>query len=79
MSSPFIKFPERNEDIGKTKHYFYEKYKFQRCIGAINYTHIQIRSSGGRRKNIHRNCKQYFFNEQEICNVNFKFLNIVTM
>lgn len=78
LHSQFIRFPETEEEITVTRQDFYAKYKFPRCIGIIDCTHIQIRSPGGEDAEIYRNRKQYFsFNIQAICNVNLKFMNIV--
>jgi len=78
LSSQYIKFPETIEEIAKTRQDFFSKFKFPRCIGTIDCTHIKIRSPGGDNAEVYRNRKQYFsLNVQTICNAQLKFQNIV--
>lgn len=55
LSSKFIRFPETEEEISVTRQEFFSKYKFPRCIGVIDCTHINIRSPGGEDAEIYRN------------------------
>lgn len=42
----FIKFPITEEEVEKVRQGFYQIAKFPRCIGAIDCTHVKIRSPG---------------------------------
>lgn len=43
----YIVFPETNEEIRRTQRMFFQKAKFPRVIGAIDYTHIKFWQSPG--------------------------------
>ncbi|XP_051164287.1 putative nuclease HARBI1 [Leptopilina boulardi] len=73
-----IVFPERNNEIMRTQAGFYRIASFPKVIGAIDCTHIKIKSPGGQNAEIFRNRKGYFsLNVQAICNSNLEFLDIV--
>lgn len=40
---------------------FFNIAKFPGCIGALDRTHVRIRSQGAEVEEIFRNCKSYFF------------------
>lgn len=74
----FIRFPCNEIDIKKTKQDFYNIAKFPLVIGALDCTHVKIRSPGGNSAEIYRNRKSFFsINVQTICNANLKILDIV--
>lgn len=74
----FIKFPTTAEEVETVKQGFYRIAKFPRCIGAIDCTHIKIRSPGGDNAELYRNRKQFFsINVQTICDSNLQIQNIV--
>lgn len=56
----FIKFPTTAEEVETVKQGFYRIEKFPMCIGAIDCTHIKIRSPGGDNAELYRNRKQFF-------------------
>lgn len=57
---------------------FYIIAKFPRCIGAIDCTHVRIKSPGGLDGEIYRNRKGFFsINVQTICDAELRIQNIV--
>ncbi|KAF0750919.1 putative nuclease HARBI1 [Aphis craccivora] len=74
----FIHFPTTDDEIRKVKQDFFNIAKFPSCIGAIDCTHIKIRSPGGDDAEIFRNRKQFFsLNVQTICDSKLIIQNIV--
>lgn len=74
----FINFPSTEEEINHVRQEFYNIAKFPKCIGAIDCTHIRIKSPGGNQAEIYRNRKGYFsFNVQTICDASLRIQNIV--
>ncbi|KAF0720277.1 putative nuclease HARBI1, partial [Aphis craccivora] len=74
----FINFPTTDEEIRQVKQDFFNIAKFPSCIGAIDCTHIKIRSPGGNDAEIFRNRKQFFsMNVQTICDSKLIIQNIV--
>lgn len=74
----FIHFPTTDDEIRKVKQDFFNIAKFPSCIGAIDCTHIKIRSPGGDDSEIFRNRKQFFsLNVQTICDSKLIIQNIV--
>jgi len=74
----FIHFPRNENDIKKTKQDFYNIAKFPMVIGAMDCTHVKIRSPGGDNAEAYRNRKHFFsINVQTICNANLKIQDIV--
>lgn len=75
----FIHFPTTDAEIRQVRQDFFNIAKFPSCIGAIDCTHIKIRSPGGNDAEIFRNRKQFFsINVQTICNSQLIIQNIVT-
>lgn len=71
----FINFPTLMRKYVKLNRIFA---KFPSCIGAIDCTHIKIRSPGGNDAEIFRNRKQFFsMNVQTICDSKLIIQNIV--
>jgi len=69
----FIKFPDIENDIKKLKQDFYNIAKFPMVIGAMDCTHIKIKSPGGDNAEAYRNRKGFFsINVQAICDANLK-------
>lgn len=74
----FIKFPITEEEVEKVRQGFYQIARFPRCIGAIDCTHVKIRSPGGNSAELYRNRKQFFsINVQTVCDSNLQIQNIV--
>lgn len=77
MAKRFIKMPStvRERRISKTN--FFNLKGIPHCIGAIDCTHIPIRSPGGDQAELFRNRKGYFsINTQAICDADCKFIEI---
>lgn len=74
----FIKFPNNENDIKKTKQDFYNIAKFPMVIGALDCTHVKIKSPGGDTAEAYRNRKNFFsINVQIICDANLRIQDIV--
>lgn len=74
----FISFPDIENDIKKVKQDFYNIAKFPMVIGALDCTHIKIKSPGGDNSEAYRNRKGFFsINVQTICDANLKIQDIV--
>lgn len=74
----FIYFPRSAEETLETQAGFYSIARFPRVIGAVDCTHIKIRSPGGEHAEYYRNRKGYFsLNVQGICNSRLEFLDVV--
>lgn len=74
----FITFPTTDDEIRQVRQDFFNIAKFPSCIGAIDCTHIKIRSPGGNDAEIFRNRKQFFsLNVQTICDSHLRIQNIV--
>ena len=57
---------------------FYAICRFPKCIGALDCTHVKIKSPGGDNPEIYRNRKGYFsINVQTVCDASLKIQNIV--
>ncbi|XP_065204062.1 putative nuclease HARBI1 [Planococcus citri] len=74
----FIYMPETDADMKQIRQEFFNIAKFPRCIGALDCTHIKIRSPGGKEPEIFRNRKNYFsINVQTISDAKLRIQNIV--
>lgn len=74
----FVRFPTTDEKIRQVRQDFFNVAKFPSCIGAIDCTHIEIRSTGDYDAEIFRNRKQFFsINVHTICDAHLKIQNIV--
>ncbi|XP_065205515.1 putative nuclease HARBI1 [Planococcus citri] len=74
----FIYMPESDADITQIRQEFYNIAKFPRCIGALDCTHIKIRSPGGKEPEIFKNRNNYFsINVQTISDTKLRIQNIV--
>ncbi|XP_036328401.1 putative nuclease HARBI1 [Rhagoletis pomonella] len=74
----FIRMPTEVEDMRKAAVKFYEIARFPRVIGAIDCTHVRIKSPGGEYAEIYRNRKGYFsVNTQAICSADLLFTDVV--
>ncbi|KAE8739090.1 hypothetical protein FOCC_FOCC015413 [Frankliniella occidentalis] len=73
-----IYVPYDDAEIAKTQLDFYQIAKFPRVLGAVDCTHIKIRSPGGEGAEYYRCRKGYLsLNCQAICNANMEFLDLV--
>jgi hypothetical protein len=73
-----IYFPRNAQEISETQMDFYRIARFPKVIGAVDCTHIKIRSPGGDHAEYYRNRKGYFsLNVQGIVNANLEFTNVV--
>lgn len=72
----FIKFPE-NDDIIEVKQNFHNISKFPMVIGALDFTHIKIKSPCRDISGAYRNRKDFFINVQTICVAYLKIQDIV--
>lgn len=74
----FIDFPRTEQNIKTVKQDFYNIAKFPMVIGAIDCTHVKIKSPGGDNAEAYRNRKGFFsINVQTICDANLKIQDIV--
>ncbi|XP_068899831.1 putative nuclease HARBI1 isoform X2 [Tenebrio molitor] len=74
----FIKFPSTEEEKGVTKEDFFRAARFPNVVGALDCTHIKIKSPGGEDAEIYRNRKDFFsINVQAICDSDNNFLDVV--
>lgn len=74
----FFHIPTIENDIKKVKQDFYDIAKFPMTIGALDCTHVKIRSPGGEMAEAYRNRKGFFsINVQTICDANLKIQDIV--
>lgn len=78
LCSDFIHFPSNEDDIKKVKQDFYNIAKFPVVVGAMDCTHVKIKSPGGDNAEVYRNRKGFFsINVQTICDANLKIQDIV--
>lgn len=71
----FIKFPANTQEIQQE---FFRIAKFPRLLGAIDCTHVPIKSPGGNNAEEWRNRKsQFSFNVQTVVSAKLKILDIV--
>lgn len=74
----YIELPIDEEEINEARQGFYDICRFPRCIGAIDCTHVRIKSPGGVDAEIYRNRKGFFsFNVQVVCDSQCIIRNIV--
>ncbi|XP_041461904.1 putative nuclease HARBI1 isoform X2 [Lytechinus variegatus] len=74
----FMKFPTTRDEIETTQRQFYDYCGFPGVIGAIDGTHVYIRSPGGEQALYFLNRKnRYSVNVQVVCDVAGKITNIV--
>ncbi|CAI6377806.1 unnamed protein product [Macrosiphum euphorbiae] len=74
----FVNFPNNENDFKKVKQDFYNIAKFPTVIGALDCTHVKIKSPGGDNAEVYRNRKNFFsINVQTICDANLKIQDIV--
>ncbi|XP_050065266.1 putative nuclease HARBI1 [Aphis gossypii] len=74
----FVNFPNNENDFKKIKQDFYNIAKFPMVIGALDCTHVKIKSPGGDNAEVFRNRKNFFsINVQTICDANLKIQDIV--
>ncbi|XP_008185268.1 putative nuclease HARBI1 [Acyrthosiphon pisum] len=74
----FVNFPNNENDLKKVKQDFYNIAKFPTVIGALDCTHVKIKSPGGDNAEVYRNRKNFFsINVQTICDANLKIQDIV--
>lgn len=75
LRTQFVKFPSNTNDIQQE---FYNIAKFPRLVGAIDCTHVPIKSPGGDIAEDYRNRKsQFSFNVQTVVSAKLKILDIV--
>ncbi|XP_045464156.1 putative nuclease HARBI1 [Harmonia axyridis] len=73
-----ITFPETQEEIRRTQTEFFGIASFPRVLGAIDCTHVKIKTPGGDNAELFRCRKGYFsLNVQAICNAKLEFTDIV--
>lgn len=74
----FIRFPDSADETKKVKQDFYNISKFPMVIGALDCTHVKIKSPGGDNAEAYRNRKNFFsINCQTICDSKLKIQDIV--
>lgn len=74
----FVNFPNNENDLKQVKQDFYNIAKFPTVIGALDCTHVKIKSPGGDNAEVYRNRKNFFsINVQTICDANLKIQDIV--
>lgn len=74
----FINFPETEHERKYVCQEFYAIAKFPKVIGALDCTHVRIKSPGGDNAEIYRNRKGWFsMNVQLICDAALRIQNIV--
>lgn len=56
----FVCFPTAAGEIIEVRQEFYNIAKFPKCIGALDCTHIRVRSFGGENAEVYRNRKGWF-------------------
>lgn len=77
LRNKFIKWPEQNDALN-VKTNFFKIAGFPCIIGAIDCTHIPIRSPGGEQAELYRNRKGYMsINVQAICDANLLLTDLV--
>lgn len=77
LRNDFIKMP-LGEELSSTIVGFYSIAGFPRVVGALDCTHIKIKSPGGNNAELFRNRKQFFsINVQVVCDSNLKILDII--
>jgi len=78
LRADFIYMPESEAERKQIRQEFYNIAKFPACIGAMDCTHIKIRSPGGDHPEIFRNRKGFFsINVQTISDAKLRIQNIV--
>ncbi|KAJ3665473.1 hypothetical protein Zmor_000966 [Zophobas morio] len=60
LREEYIKFPQTEEEISIVQQGFYQLARFPRVVGALDCTHIKIKSPGGENAEIYRNRKNFF-------------------
>lgn len=74
-----IRMPQNGLEMLETSRDFYRKAKFPRTIGAVDCTHIPIRSRGGDFAENYRNRKGWFsLNVQVVASAKLKISSVVT-
>ncbi|XP_034242353.1 putative nuclease HARBI1 [Thrips palmi] len=74
----FVYLPRTEQESLETQAGFYSIARFPRVIGAMDCTHVKIRSPGGQYAEYYRNRKSYFsLNVQAICNSKLEFSDVV--
>lgn len=74
----FIHFLDNDEDKEKLRQRFYDIAGFPGVIGAIDCTHVKIRSPGGHNTEVYRNRKGFFsINVQTICDADLQIQDVV--
>lgn len=79
LRSNYIFMPRTQEEIASTVSAFYNISQFPKVIGAIDCTHVPIRSPGGENAKYYRNPEDYFsIKVQAVVNANMLITNIVS-
>lgn len=74
----YINFPETAAEREVVCQQLYLIAKFPKCIGALDCTHVRIKSPGGNNAEVYRNRKGYFsMNVQLICDAELRIQNLV--
>lgn len=78
LSSQFIKFPDTENELKEAQLKFYDIARFPKVLGALDCTHIRVRSPGGDDAEYFRNRKGYMsINVQAIGSANLEILDLV--
>ncbi|KAK3920195.1 Putative nuclease [Frankliniella fusca] len=73
-----ISFPDDEASLKRTQLEFHKIARFPKVIGAVDCTHVKIKSPGGEQAEYYRCRKGYFsLNCQAICNANMEILDMV--
>lgn len=79
LGPAFISFPETEREINQTQQGFYRIASFPRVVGAIDCTHVPIKSPGGDNAEEYRGRDGKFsVNVQTVCNAGLKIMDIVS-
>lgn len=78
LSEQYIKFPNTEQKISEAKIRFYNIARFPKAVGALDCTHIRLRSPGGQTAEYFRNRKGYkSINVQAIGSANLEIIDLV--
>lgn len=78
LKPEYIRMPQNEEEQQNVAVKFFEIAEFPGVIGAVDCTHIKIKSPGGQHAEMFRNRKGYFsINTQAVCDADLKIMNII--
>ncbi|KAJ8889485.1 hypothetical protein PR048_008984 [Dryococelus australis] len=78
MSREFVKMSTTQQEKEKVIRDFYQIAGYPKVLGALDCTHVPVKSPGGENAELYRNRKQFFsLNVQAVCDTNLIFMNLV--